>query len=82
MAVVTAGLNNGTRSIQAWLLDPAAKRVAGPVNVATSRNRLTLESLVVLGNGSFVTSWTEAAAQLTATRAMAGRFSIFTCGRC
>ena len=82
MAVVTAGLKNGTRSIQAWLLDSAAKRVAGPVNVATSRNRLTLESLVVLANGSFVTSWTEAAAQLTATRAMAGRFSIFTCGRC
>jgi hypothetical protein len=82
MMVVTLGYASGIFSIQAWFLSAAGVRQIGPTGIAASTSALTPASLVRLLNNYYVASWTQAATQPTATRAMGVRFHVFDCGRC
>jgi hypothetical protein len=82
IVVITDGFASAACSLEAWLLNAAGARQTGPIKLITNTQKLTSESLIRLSNGTYVMSWTQAAAALTATRAFAQRFRVFNCGRC
>lgn len=80
--VVTDGLSGSTYSLEAWLLDKNATRLVGPTKLVTGSTSLTAQGALRLNTGYFVTSYTLAASQPTATRAMGVLFRAVDCGRC
>ena len=78
---MTDGFAGGTSSIEAWLLTAAGIRILGPFKLATGSTALTAGAFLLLPSLHFVTSWTQGAAQPTATRAMALRFHVAECRR-
>ena len=80
--IVTEGFAGGLYSLEAWLLNSANARLAGPKKiVAGSASAKPSASLIQLLSGRFIVSWTQRAASATSNRIFAQIFFPNDCVR-
>ena len=81
--IVADGLAGGLYSLEAWLLNSANARLAGPTKIVPgSTGARVSASLIQMTSGQFIISWTQRAASATANRSLPSASFPNDCARC